>query len=97
MGGGGAKSRTSEDRRRAELSGGNGFVAGFGDCQNNERVIFLASASSTSRGTWYSPKAVRLGTQQVKLRASAEEWRFQDEACHAYSTRVPQSFNFTAP
>ena len=60
----------SEDRRQAKLLRGKRLVAGFEDCLNNERGMFLAQTSLASRGTWYAAEAVRLGTQQVKLRGN---------------------------
>ena len=58
------------DQRRAQLSRGKGLVAGFGDCRNNERGTFLARTGLTGRETWYAARAVRFGTQQVKLRGN---------------------------
>ena len=57
-----------EDRRRAKSLRGKELVAGFEDCQINERGIFLARTSLASREIWYAADAVRFGTRQVKLR-----------------------------
>ena len=61
----GCDERILEDRRQDMHSRGKGLVAGFEDCQKNEKWMFLALTSSASRETWYAAGAMRLGTQQV--------------------------------
>ena len=85
-----------EKRRRAKLSRGKGIVAGFEDRQNNERGIFFAWTSLASRETWFVAEAVRIGTQQVKLRDDRRELALRGWSCHAYSSKVSRSFNLTA-
>ena len=67
------ESRAVEDRRRGTLSRGKGLVAGFADCQKNEKGVFLARTSLASRESWYEAGAVGLGTQQAKLRGNRRE------------------------
>ena len=60
----------------------SGF-SGFKDHQNSERGMVLALTSLAS-------------TRSI-FEATAEDWRFEDEACHAYSSKVSRPCNPTAP
>ena len=72
-----------EDRRRAKLPRGKRLVAGFEDFQNSERRMILAFTGLASTRSCFE--------------ATAEEWRLQDETCHACSSKVSRPCNLAAP
>ena len=48
------------------------------------------------RGLRTARKTIDLVRSRPSFEATAGEWRFQDEASHAYSSKVSRSCNFTA-